>query len=166
MYNEKPNLPTGKKQIASMAVGLALSANVFAETSTSDASPFYKAHYTETWSTVYAPFEGEGPIVEGTEQIGGYLLGIPGLVISLPVGVVGAVVTQISDNDFDTGFDNSVNAVSSSFSIVGKYALGLPIYALKSVFYDLPVSAYEASVNSQSNSNKEERTHGPSKIRR
>ncbi len=102
--------------------------------------------YTETWNTVHRPFKGEGPLVEGADIVGGNLFGSIGFIVGVPLGFIGAVVTQLTHDDPNKGYDSVLQASSDSFSVAGKYLLGLPVYAIKKVTYDLPLTLIETDI--------------------
>lgn len=125
---------------------------------------FYEVPFTDTWNTTYAPFKDEGPLLDGADRAGSYIVGIPGMIISVPIGVVGAVFSQLTYNDFDKGFDASVNTVSSGFGIVGKYVVGTPVYLLKKAFYDAPKAVFTSDTDSKNNEDNKDNTDGPTDI--
>ncbi|OUS03235.1 hypothetical protein A9Q81_07560 [Gammaproteobacteria bacterium 42_54_T18] len=102
--------------------------------------------YSKTWNTVHRPFKGEGPLVEGADIVGGNLFGSIGLIVGVPLGFIGAVVTQLTHDDPNKGYDSVLQASSDSFSVVGKYLLGLPVYTIKKVTYDLPLTLIETDI--------------------
>ncbi|AUM12973.1 hypothetical protein [Ketobacter alkanivorans] len=125
---------------------------------------FYEVPFTDTWNTTYAPFKNEGPLLDGADRVGSYIVGIPGMIISVPIGVVGAVFSQLTHNDFDKGFDASVNTVSSGFGIVGKYVVGTPVYLLKKVFYDAPKAVFTSESDPTNNKDDKDNIDGPTDI--
>ncbi len=116
---------------------------------------------TDTWSTVYPPFKDEGALVEGADIVGGHILGSVGFVVGIPLGFVGGLVTQITHDDPNLGFDGTLQASSDGFSIVGKFLLGLPVYVVKKMTYDLPAALISTDITY----NKRKRKDGSRKIR-
>ena len=117
--------------------------------------------YTQVWKTVYPPFEGEGSLVEGADIVGGHAFGAIGFIVGVPLGFVGGIVTQITNNDPDKGFDGVLQASSDSFSIVGKYIVGMPVYLIKKVTYYLPATLLENDITY----NKRKKKDGSGKVR-
>ena len=103
-------------------------------------------NYTDTWNTVYRPFKGEGPLVEGADIVGGNLFGSIGFIVGVPLGFIGAAVTQLTHNDPNKGYDSVLQTSSDSFSVIGKYLFGLPVYTIKKIIYDLPLALIETDI--------------------
>ena len=163
--SQRPPSVAKQSILICLACIISLSANFAAaatETNTAEnTQAFHQTPFIDTWNTPYEPFKDEGTFVESADTAGSYILGVPGMIISLPIGIGGALVTQLTQNDFDTGFDATVNTISSGFGVVGKYVLGLPAYALKSFFYNAP-----KSVLASESDGKKEKKHGSPKVRR
>ncbi|OUR86741.1 hypothetical protein A9Q81_27885 [Gammaproteobacteria bacterium 42_54_T18] len=117
--------------------------------------------YSDTWNTVYQPFKDEGPLVEGADIVGGNLFGSIGLIVGIPLGFIGAAITQLTHDDPSKGYDSVLQTSSDSFSVAGKYLFGLPVYTVKKITYDLPLALIETDITYNQRTKKD----GFSKIR-
>lgn len=89
-------------------------------------TPFYY-----TWKHPQNMYAKNGTGVNGAAVTGGYITGIPGFIIGVPVGVVGAFFGQVTNNDKDMGFQYALNTTSNLFCRFGQHVLGLPALGVK-----------------------------------
>jgi len=83
-------------------------------------------------------FEDEGSFVEGISVIGGLIIGIPIAVVgAVPAGVVG-FIAGISFKDPVKGAAMGVVVLTIGACAAGQFIVGLPFLILKKIFYDGP----------------------------